>query len=75
MLDEVYVRIAETCKLNGRSKTVEDTRSSLVLAQEIDFRYVILVNLPNNENVYNDIIFIVFYKGAMNIAASIRCIL
>ena len=56
-------------------RPIEDTRSSLVLAQEIDFRYVILVNLPNNENVYNDIICIVFYKGAMNIAASIRCIL
>ena len=58
-------------------RPIEVARSSLVLAQEIDFRYVILVNLPNsnNEYLYNDIIFIVFYKGAMNIAASIRCIL
>ena len=56
-------------------RPIEVTRSSLVLAQEIDFRYVILVNLPNNEYLYNDIICIVFYKGVMNIAASIRCIL
>ena len=34
--------------------------------------YVILVNLPNNEYFYNYIIFIVFYKGAVNIAASIH---
>ena len=56
-------------------RPIEDTRSNLVLAQEIDFRYFIVVNLPNNEYLYNYIIFIVFYKGAMNIVASIRCIL
>ena len=77
MLDEVYVRIAENMKVK---RPIEDTRtrrsrSSLVLAQEIDFRYVILVNLPNIEYLYNYIIVIVFYKGAMNIAASIRSIL
>ena len=73
MLDEVYIRIGENMKVK---RPIEDTRSSLVLAQENDFScYVILVNLPNNEYLYNDIIFIVFYKGAMNIAASIRCIL
>ena len=50
MLDEVYVRIAENMKVK---RPIEDTRASLVLAQEIDFRYVILVNLPNNEYLFN----------------------
>jgi len=71
MLDEVYVRIAENLTVK---RPIEDTRLSL--AREIDFRcYVILVNLPNNQYLYNYIIFIVFYEGAMNIAASFPCIL
>ena len=73
MLDEVYVRIAENLKVK---RPIQDTRLSLILAREIDFScYVILVNLPNNQYLYNYIIFIVFYKGAMDIAASFPCIL
>ena len=37
MIDEVYVRIAENMKVK---RPIEDTRMSLVLAQEIDFSWV-----------------------------------
>ena len=61
-------------------RPIEDTRFEFGLIVPLSVIiaiccYVILVNLPNNEYLYNYIIFFVFYKGAMNIAASIRCIL